>query len=329
MAAIPTVFAGHTRLRTILAVAENSGVRQRHFVQPFEDVVSHPGIEARNDLYAREVKRMGKEAAACALGNAGLRPGDIDLIIVTSCTGFMIPSLDAYLMNELGFRTSTKRMPISQLGCAAGAGAIGKAHDFVLAYPDANVLIVAAELSSLCFQPFDRTLQAVISALLFGDAVAACVVRGQGGTGFGVESNGIHFLSHTEHFMGFDLKESGFHIILDKGVPAAVSDRIVPAFRQWVAEQGGDIDDMEFFVMHPGGPRVMDEIVQCLDIPQGSLAASRESLAEVGNLSSASIFGVLKRTFTDHRPAEDAAGFLAAFGPGFSVEMNLGRWVEA
>ena len=119
------------RLGSILKMIKNAGVKQRFLVQPIEETLSHPGVKARNDLFISEVKRMGEAAAIEALKNANVDAEDIDLIITTSCTGFMIPSLDAYLIPKMGFRQSTKRVPITELGCAAGAVALSRARDFV------------------------------------------------------------------------------------------------------------------------------------------------------------------------------------------------------
>lgn len=322
------VFGDHPRLQTILRIIRNSRIRKRHFVQTPAATVEHPGFEARNNLYIRETKRLGTQAAECALTNAHLSAAEIDMIIVTSCTGFMIPSLDAHLMNTLNFRPTTRRLPIAQLGCSAGASAIGLAHDYCSAHPGANVLIVAVELCSLCFQPVDTSLPAIVSAMIFGDGVAACVVKGKDATGFKIEACSTQFLPQTEHYMGFDVKDSGFHIVLDKEVPGSVADKIVPAFKQFAAQQGRNMTDFDFYLLHPGGARVLDNLVRSLSIPESKVAPSLECLAEVGNLSSASVFAVVKNAFERHRPSHGSVGFLAAFGPGFSIEMSIGTWAE-
>ena len=323
---IPRVYADHPRLKTIMRIARNSGVEMRYFVQAPEETVQHPGFEERNRMYENAARIMSEASVEGALRNAALEADDIDLIISTSCTGFMIPSVDAHLVNRMGFRNSVRRSPIAQLGCAGGAGALGRAYEYIRAFPEANVLVLAVELCSLCFQPEDATLGAVVSALIFGDGVAASVVRGRGGRGFAIERAGSRLLPDSEHYMGFDVRDTGFHIVLDKAVPDAVATGIVPAMADFLSEDQEHLDDMDFFLLHPGGARVISELEKCLPMEEGGAASSRKSLAEVGNLSSASILSVLRNAMLDYPTPNGQVGLLAAFGPGFSVEMCRGRW---
>src|ERR1041384_1988571 len=193
-----TVHAGHDQLALALRLIENTGVRKRHLVQPLELTLRHPGFQERNEIYEREAKARVPSVVQAALANAGLGPRDIDLIVYVSCTGFMMPSLTAWLINTMGFRSDTRQMPMAQLGCAAGGAAINRAHDFCTAYPAGNVLIVSCEFCSLCYQPGDDGVGSLLSDGLFGDAVAAAVVRGQGGTGIALERNDSSLSPHTE-----------------------------------------------------------------------------------------------------------------------------------
>lgn len=153
--------ADHPQLALALRLIENTGVKTRHIVQPIEETLKHPGFEDRNKLYESEAKARPRGDPA-ALDDAELLTTDIDVIIYVSCTGFMMPSLTAWLINEMDFDSTTRQLPIAQLGCAAGGAAINRAHDFCTAYPNANALIVACEFCSLCYQPpTSRRLAAV------------------------------------------------------------------------------------------------------------------------------------------------------------------------
>ena len=176
--------AGKPQLPLALRLIQNTGVQKRHIVQPIEKTLSHPGFEERNRIYEVESKKRCPAVIERALANAELTARDIDAIIYVSCTGFMMPSLTAWLINKMGFRSDTRQIPIAQLGCAAGAAAINRAHDFCSAYPEGNVLIVSCELCSLCYQPGDDGVGSLLSDGLFGDAVGAVVVRGNGGTAY-------------------------------------------------------------------------------------------------------------------------------------------------
>ncbi|WP_425276344.1 type III polyketide synthase, partial [Streptomyces carpinensis] len=170
--------ADHPQLPLALRLIENTGVRTRHIVQPIEQTLEHPGFEERNKLYEQEAKARVPAVIQRALDDAELLTTDIDVIIYVSCTGFMMPSLTAWLINEMDFDSTTRQIPIAQLGCAAGGAAINRAHDFCTAYPDANALIVACEFCSLCYQPTDLGVGSLLSNGLFGDGIAAAVVRG-------------------------------------------------------------------------------------------------------------------------------------------------------
>jgi 1,3,6,8-tetrahydroxynaphthalene synthase len=322
----------HPHLKRILKIIENAGVHKRHLVQSLEDTLSPQGFGARNHLFEETSKDLCVKAGAQALENAGLTPKDIDLIITTSCTGIMIPSVCAHMIPTMGFKRTTKRLPITELGCAAGAVALSRAREFILSHPGKNVLIVSHELCSLTYQRQDLTMQAIIGALLFGDGVAATVVRGDGnhqGAGFTLEENQSFLFEDSWAYMGFDVKDSGLHLVLDKGIPGAVERQIAPVMTGFLDENGLKKGDVDFFVMHPGGKKVLDEIARVFELPPGKLEASLDCLRYVGNLSSASIHVVLQNTFDTYTPQHGQRGLLTAFGPGFSAEMILGHWQGA
>lgn len=318
---------GH--LKKIHRIIENAGVQQRYIVRSPEEALNDPGFGARNDLYIEAAKTLCTQAAKDALENAKLRPSDVDLIITTSCTGFMIPSICAHLIPELGMKRSCKRMPITELGCAAGAVALSRAREFCAAYPGSNVLIVAFEFCSLTFQPTDISMQALVSGALFGDGVAACVVRDAPVSGLKLLANDSFLFEDSWHYMGFDVRDTGFHIVLDKGIPGAVERQIAPCIDRFLDAQHIARDDVDFFCIHPGGRKLIEEIEAAFGMDREQNAPSRDCLRDYGNLSSASVLLVLRNIFKDHRPKDGQRGLLAAFGPGFSAEMTLGQWVEA
>jgi len=313
------------RLKTVQRIVRNSGVKSRAVYRRVEDILNPPGFGQTQKDYAEACKDLGKRSVVDALENAGVDASEIDLLITTSCTGFMIPSIDAWLIPELGFRRDIVRLPVTELGCAAGAVAFSRAHDYLQAYPDKKVLIVAIETASLCFQPSDLSMQAIVGALLFGDGATACVVSNDG-PGFEIETTERYLFEDSWDFMGFDVRDSGFHLVLDKDVPGAVGRQISPVMQGFLERKGVSPKDLGFFCLHPGGRKLMDKITEAFELDDNALIASRECLSDVGNLSSASIGVVLQKIFDDHTPENNARGFFAAFGPGFSVEMGLGRW---
>lgn len=324
------VLEGHPHLPRVLRIIENTGIESRHLVRPIEETVAPVGFGTRNNLFIEESKRLGEKAAQAALANAGLKATDVDFIITTSCTGVMIPALDAHLIGALGFDARTKRLPITELGCAAGTVALSRARELIAGGAAKNVLIVAHELCSLTYQPADFTMQALVGALLFGDGVAATVVRGDGkhqGPGLRLDSNESFLFEGSWGYMGFDVRDTGLHLILDKGIPGAVERRIAPVLMGFLDGQGRTKEDIDFFCLHPGGKKVIDEIARVFELEADDTRASRDCLAQVGNLSSASILVVLRNIFDRYAPNTGDTGLVVGFGPGFSAEMLMTTWV--
>jgi 1,3,6,8-tetrahydroxynaphthalene synthase len=323
-----TLHADHPRLGLALRLIGNTGVRTRHIVQPIEKTLEHPGFEARNRLYEAEAKRRVPPVIYRALDNADLDVGDIDLIVFVSCTGFMMPSLTAWLINTMGFRTDTRQLPIAQLGCAAGGAAINRAHDFCLAYPQANALIVACEFCSLCYQPTDLGVGSLLSNGLFGDAVAAAVVRGHGGTGVSLERNSSHLVPETEDWISYAVKATGFHFLLDKRVPGTM-EMLAPALRRLATQHGWDVSGLDFHIVHAGGPRILNDLCSILGLEPEVFRHSRATLTERGNIASCVVFDALDRLFEEGAVPSAARGVIAGFGPGITAEMALGTWTAA
>ncbi|MFE2460266.1 type III polyketide synthase [Streptomyces sp. NPDC059402] len=318
----------HPQLPLALRLIENTGVRTRHIVQPIEKTLEHPGFEDRNKVYEREAKARVPAVIQRALDDAELLTTDIDVIIYVSCTGFMMPSLTAWLINEMGFDSTTRQIPIAQLGCAAGGAAINRAHDFCTAYPEANALIVACEFCSLCYQPTDIGVGSLLSNGLFGDGIAAAVVRGRGGTGVRLERNGSYLIPKTEEWIMYDVKATGFHFLLDKRVPATM-EPLAPALKTLAGEHGWDAADLDFYIVHAGGPRILDDLSKFLQVDPYAFRFSRATLTEYGNIASAVVLDALRRLFDEGGVEEGARGLLAGFGPGITAEMSLGCWQTA
>ncbi|MFF8311969.1 type III polyketide synthase [Streptomyces lydicus] len=318
----------HSQLKLVLRLIEHTGVLKRHLIQPIDKVLKHPGLDARSAVYEQESKARVPAVVRQALDRAELEARQIDLIVYVSCTGFMMPSLTAWLINTLGFRSETRQIPIAQLGCAAGGAAINRAHDFCTAYPDSNVLIVACEFCSLCYQPSDLGVGSLLSNGLFGDAIAAAVVRGRGGTGVRLERNGSYLIPHTEDWISYAVRSTGFHFLLDKRVPGTM-EPLAPALRAVADQQQWNAGELDFYLVHAGGPRILDDLSRFLEVPPEAFRFSRATLTEYGNIASAVVLDALGRMFEEASPREGHRGLLAGFGPGITAEMALGTWTAA
>ncbi len=316
----------HPRLALALRLIANTGVEKRHLVLPLEQVLHHPGFDERNDRYEQEAKLRVPPVIRQALDNAGAAVGDIDALVYVSCTGFMMPSMTAWLINNMGFRPDVTQIPISQLGCAAGAAAVNRAYDFCAAHPGANVLVVACEFSSLCYQPTDLEVGNLLSNGLFGDGIAAAVVRGTGGHGIELRYQSSYLLPNTEHWISFDIGARGAHFRLDRRVPGTMAD-LAPVIARQARDHGWNASDLDLYVIHAGGPRILDDLAKHLHVTPEAFRASRQTLSEYGNIASAVVLDVLRRAFEAGTVRDGARCLMAGFGPGITAELTLGTWV--
>jgi alkylresorcinol/alkylpyrone synthase len=307
---------------------ESMKVDGRFLVEPISFYENMQRWGEANDVWIKEGLDLGEKALCRALTRAGLEPRDLSAIFVTSVTGIAAPSLDARLVNRMGLSPNIKRIPIFGLGCVAGAAGISRAADYVRAYPDQAAALLSVELCSLTLQRDDISMAHLISALLFGDGAAATVVVGSK-----LESDGPEIIStksifypNTERVMGWDISEKGFHIVLSPEVPDTVVRHLGGDVDTFLGEQGLSRSDIKSWIMHTGGPKVLEATATALGLTEKELEASWESLRKVGNISSTSVLLVLEDVYMHRRPEPGSLSILAAMGPGFCAELVLTRW---
>jgi alkylresorcinol/alkylpyrone synthase len=317
---------GERRLDAMMTVIDNAQVHQRHSIFPVEYIVTPRSLEQLSLEYKEHAIRLGCEAAERCLANAGMKPSDIDMIITVSCTGFMIPSLDAHLIELMGFRANVRRLPLTELGCAAGAMALARATEFVRASPGTSALIVAVELPTLTFQRGDLSQANLISSVLFGDGAAAAVVTDRPMAGPRIVSSDTYTFPASLDAMGFDLRDSGFHIVLSKDVPQMIREKIRMLVDAFLQSCGLTREDLSAFLLHPGGQKLLSYVEQELELERADTQLSWDVLGEYGNLSSATILFILHAFLTTRTMSRGAYALAAAFGPGFSAELLLLQW---
>ena len=314
------------RLEAMMSIVDNAAVHQRHAIFPIDYTIEPRALSQTNNEYIEHAIKLGREATEKCLARAGMRPEEIDLIITVSCTGFMIPSLDAHLIHLMGFRSNVRRMPFTELGCAAGAMAISRAADFLNSNPGKNVLIIAVELPSLTFQRKDISQANLISSILFGDGAAAVIVTGQPKPGPRILVTETYTFPDSLGAMGFDLRDAGFHILLAKDVPEMIGAKIRGLVDGFLERQGKTQRDIKGWILHPGGARLLSNVEQQLGLCKCDTQPSWDILGNVGNLSSATILFILQE-WLEKRPLKAGEHALAAaFGPGFSAEFLLLQW---
>lgn len=303
----------------------SSGIGTRHTALPLERYRELGSFGETNDIFIRVATELGEQALREALDKAGLAASDIDFILFTSVTGFSAPSIDALLVPRLGLRPDVKRLPSFGLGCVAGASGIARVHDYLVGHPDNVGVLLSVELCSLTLQRADETMANFVATGLFGDGVAAVVMVGSGleSTGPRILGTRSAFYPDTSEVIGWNVRTSGFEIVLTTGV-ADLIERTFPAdVRSFLADNGLTIADIGCWVAHPGGPRVLEAFASALDLPREVFAPSWASLDRLGNLSSASVLHVL----ADVSPQPPGTrGLLFALGPGVSAEFVLLEW---
>jgi alkylresorcinol/alkylpyrone synthase len=317
---------GERRLDAIMSVIDHAEVDKRHAIFPVEYIVEPRPLARTSREYQEHAISLGREAAQACLAQADVRPDEIDMIITVSCTGFMIPSLDAHLINLMGFRPDVRRLPLTELGCAAGAMGLARAWEFIRAFPGKSVLIVSVELPTLTFQRGDISQANLISCVLFGDGAAAAVVTGRPVNGPRILDAGTHTFPQSLEAMGFDLRDSGFHIVLSKDVPQMIRDQIRGLVDEFLHRSGLTREAIAAFILHPGGQRLLSYIEEQLGLDGADTQFSWDVLRQYGNLSSATILFILHAWLTNRRMNSGDYGLAAAFGPGFTAEMLLLQW---
>jgi len=317
---------GERRLDAMMTVIDNAQVHQRHSIFPIEYIVEPRPLAQTSRDYQEHAVRLGRRAAEACLANASMTPRDIDMIITVSCTGFMIPSLDAHLINLMGFRSDVRRMPLTELGCAAGAMALSRASEFVRAFPERTVLIVSVELATLTFQRGDLTQANLISCVLFGDGAAAAVVTGRPVKGPRILDADTYTFPQSLDAMGFDLRDTGFHIVLSKDVPQMIREKIRGVVDDFLRRSDLTREAIAAYILHPGGQKLLSYMEEQLGLCRSDTQFSWDVLREYGNLSSATILFILHEWLTKRTMTSGDYGLAAAFGPGFSAEVLLLQW---
>ncbi len=319
--------------RLLTRLHANCGVDTRYFVLPIEKYPDLHGFKQTNDEWITAAVTLGETAITRALSPLGLTPADISAIFFASVTGIASPTIDARLINRMPFPTHVKRTPIFGLGCVAGAAGIARASDYVRAFPKEIVLLLSVELCSLTWQDDDQSVANLISTGLFGDGCAAVVIAGDDAVlptppvaTPKILATRSTFYRHTEHIMGWDIRDTGFRIVLSPDVPKVVLDNLRGDVDSFLASQNLTLTDISSWVFHSGGPKVLEATEKALDLPKEALALSWKSLSEVGNLSAASVLCVLEDTIKNHPGKPGTYSILAAMGPAFCLELVLLRW---
>jgi predicted naringenin-chalcone synthase len=313
-------------IKKVKKIFEGAAVDKRYSIMDPEEVFTATSFEEKNNIYTREVIILGEQVLQKALEKADWDPQTLDYIITVSCTGIMIPSLDAYLINKMKLRQDIVRLPVTEMGCAAGISGIIYAKNFLKANPGKRAAVIAVESPTATFQLDDFSMPNIVSAAIFGDGAACCLLSSyEEDQGPEIVNEEMYHFYEAEHMMGFKLTNSGLQMVLDIEVPDTIASHFGAIIHPFLQKNNLEIKDIEYMIFHPGGKKIIT-IVEALFSGLGkNIDDTKEVLKQYGNMSSATVLYVLEQIM-DRNPKQGEKGLMLSFGPGFSAQRVLLQW---
>ena len=303
-------------------VFRNAEIETRNTCAPIEWFLEPHSFTDRNNLFLDSAVALLAEAAQDALDKAGLKANQIDTLITVCSTGIATPALDARLMAVMDFRRDVQRLPIFGLGCAGGVLGLSRAGALSRSAPESRVLLLVIELCALTFRQADKSKSNIVASALFADGAAAAVLScrpeydGKPALGAG----GEHCWPDSLDVMGWDVASDGLKVIFSRNIPTLVRNDFAPVIDNFLAGQGLTRGDVDAYVCHPGGAKVIDALEEALGLPDRSLVHARYVLRTHGNMSAATVLFVLKKTLDS---GQTGRLLLTTLGPGFTAGMQL------
>lgn len=312
--------------RKVIKLFEGAAVDKRYSIMDPEEVFTATSFEEKNDIYTREVVKLAEQSLKKSLDKAHLKATDLDYIITVSCTGIMIPSMDAYLINSLAMKQDIVRLPVTEMGCAAGVSGIIYAKNFLKSNPNKRAAVVAVEAPTATFQLEDYSMTNIVSAAIFGDGASAVILSSyEEDEGPKIVDEAMYHFYDATHMMGFKLVNSGLQMILDKEVPQKIAAHFPKIIHPFLERNNLTIHDIHHLIFHPGGKKIVQTVEELFGVLGKNINDTKEVLRLYGNMSSATVLYVLER-FMDRSPAKGERGIMLSFGPGFSAQRILLEW---
>lgn len=312
--------------RKVIKIFEGAGVDKRYSIMDPQEVFTATSFEEKNNIYKREVIKLAEKSLIKSLVKSNLKAEDLDFIITVSCTGIMIPSLDAYLINSLGMRQNIVRLPVTEMGCAAGVSGIIYANNFLKSNPNKRAAVVAVEAPTATFQLDDYSMANIVSAAIFGDGASSVILSSydyEKGPKL-IDEAMYHFYDAT-HMMGFNLVNTGLQMILDKEVPQKIADHFPEIIFPFLENNNLKIQDINHLIFHPGGKKIVKTVEELFGKLGKNIDDTKEVLKLYGNMSSATVLYVLER-FMNKDIDKGEKAIMLSFGPGFSAQRILLEW---
>lgn len=310
-------------IRKVKKIFEGAAVDKRYSIMDPIEVFSNTSFEDRNDIYVREVIDLGEKVLKKALDKSNWKPESLDYIITVSCTGIMIPSLDAYLINKVKLRQDIVRLPVTEMGCAAGISGIIYAKNFLKANPGKRAAVIAVESPTATFQLDDFSMANIVSAAIFGDGAACALLSShEDDNGPEIINEEMYHFYDNIHMMGFKLVNTGLQMVLDIEVPETIASHFPDIIHPFLAKNNLKIEDIDHLIFHPGGKKIIQTVEELFSDLGKNIDDTKEVLRLYGNMSSATVLYVLEQIM-DKKPKKGQRGLMLSFGPGFSAQRVL------
>jgi predicted naringenin-chalcone synthase len=304
-----------------------AGIENRHFY--FQDGIRVD--EDSNELnrrYVRGAMEIGCRAIRKCLDMASLTERDIDLFVLCTSTGYACPDVASRLIAHMGFRPGIQRAPVLGLGCAGALPSLQRACDFVHSHIGQIALVLTVEICSACYYR-DDTLETVIGNAICSDGAAATLlIAGVPADLPFPEIVDFQSFLDPEHLasVGFEHRDGKLRIILGSEVRQLAPRLIEGALCPLLERNNLCRSDIRFWIVHPGGRRVIDSVQDQLGLSESKVKFSKSVLRNHGNMSSATVMFVLDEVVRSGTPNPGDWGVMTALGPGMAAEAALLRW---
>ena len=301
-----------------------SPIQTRALFVPPEWYDSPRTLTDTNAAWLEGALLLGGRALEDGLQAARRAPEALDMLGVTTVTGYTTPGLDLLLARALGMRRDLARAHFNCIGCHAAIPLLRVVSNHVRAHPDALGAALAVEICSACFSR-DPSPENLVALALFADGAAAAIVGTEGEGPVLVDFSSGYDFDHIEA-LSFGLTQSGFRIALDPSIPDVIARNIEHTVGSLLARNGVSMAQVSTWCFHPGGSRILDAVQVALGLDDRAMQPSRRVLASYGNMSSPTVLFTLAEALNASPPPRGTHGILASFGPGLGIEAALMRF---
>ena len=317
---VKLLFGRAENLDRLLPVFTNTGIRTRYSCVPIDWYDREHGWAERNRIYLATALDLLEAVTQQLLDRTGRDKSEIDNIVVVSTTGIATPSLDALLMERMGLRRTVRRLPIFGLGCAGGVIGLARAAALAATTPGETVLFLTVELCALAFRRDDWSKSNIVATALFGDGASGALLSTDG-AGPAIVASGEHTWPDSLDVMGWEVTNDGFSAVFSRDIPQLVSTQLREVATEFLARHRLALGDIDRFVCHPGGAKVVDALEGAFGIAKGGLAEAWAVLRDYGNMSATTVMFVLERMLAEARDTGERweRALVNALGPGFTA----------